>query len=338
MTCEPVQISLEFHIYINNMETKAINFTRGWHDSTKEFCFQLSDKILFKTDLRMLMCQLSLTNPACSPADFPAFPEEKPTDIDGFIAWGAPINESESKIQISDELIVYIPERYNRYFTRLDQSFDEYKNTFKSKTRSGIQRKVNKFKKLCGGSIDFRAYSTANELKEFLTSVKQLSDKTYQTKLLDAGLPNDPGYHEDLLQKAAQNKVRAFLLYKDNQPISYLLLDAIGNTLIYRYLGYDPTESSNSPGTVLHWLALEYLTTENQFKYLDFTEGEGQQKRTFGTHSIHCANIYWLKKNMKNLALVYSQTALNQCSRSLGNLFDSLGLKAKLKKLIRNTA
>lgn len=283
------------------------------------------------------MCELGLNNPPCDPVDFSALPNgEKEQHIDGYIAWGAHINEEVKTVQIANDLIVYIPERYNRFYTRLDQSFEDYKKSFKSKTRSGIQRKVNKFRKLCGGEIDFRMYTAANEMQEFLSHATKLSKKTYQTKLLDAGLPLEQEYQAHVLQMAAQNKVRAFLLFKQGQAVSYLLLDAVGDTLVYRYLGYDPTESKTSPGTVLHWLAMEQLTKEGHFKYLDFTEGEGQQKRTFGTESIYCANIYWLNKNIKNLVLVYSQVTLNKISALLGRLLDSMGMKAKLKKILRH--
>lgn len=318
------------------MSTQALQYLSPWHHSQQTLSFQLSDKTLLKTNLSMLMCELGLNNPPCDPSDVSVLPPaDSDKKVDGFIAWGARINDQVKTLQVADDLIVYIPEQYNRFYTRLDQSFDDYKKSFKSKTRSGIQRKVNKFVKLSGGEIDFRVYTKAEEMQEFLNFATQLTQKTYQTKLLDAGLPEDKQYRKQLLEMAAENKVRAFLLFKENRPVSYLLLDAVDDTLVYRYLGYDPEESKSSPGTVLHWLVLEYLTDQDQFKYLDFTEGEGQQKRTFGTESIYCANIYWLNKNIKNLALVYSQVMLNRASATIGNALDTIGIKAKLKKFLR---
>lgn len=320
------------------MSTQALHYLNPWHHSRQTLSFQLSDKTLLKANLSMLMCELGLNNPPCDPVDVSVLPNADANEkVDGFIAWGARINEEVKTLQLADNLIVYIPEQYNRFYTRLDQSFDDYKKSFKSKTRSGIQRKVNKFAKLSGGEIDFRVYTMAEDIHEFLKYANQLSEKTYQTKLLDAGLPADQDYQAQVVAMAAQNKVRAFLLFKEQQPVSYLLLDAVGDTLVYRYLGYDPNESKTSPGTILHWLALQYLTDKDDFKYLDFTEGEGQQKRTFGTDSIYCANIYWLNKNTKNLVLVYSQVMLNRLSNALGNMLDSLGIKTKLKKILRRS-
>ena len=320
------------------MSTQAIHYLNPWHHSQQTLSFQLSDKTLLKANLSMLMCELGLNNAPCDPIDFSTLPSADTNGkVDGFIAWGARVSEEVKTLQVVDGLIVYIPEKYNRFYTRLDQSFDEYKQSFKSKTRSGIQRKVNKFAKLSGGEIDFRVYTSAEDMQEFLLHATQLTEKTYQTKLLDAGLPADKEYRTQVIEMASQNKVRAFLLFKENQPVSYLLLDAVGDTLVYRYLGYDPNESKTSPGTVLHWLALQYLTDHDQFKYLDFTEGEGQQKRTFGTESVYCANIYWLNKNAKNLVLVYGQVMLNRLSTSLGSMLDSIGIKTKLKKFLRRS-
>lgn len=320
------------------MSTQAIHYLNPWHHSQQTLSFQLSDKTLLKANLSMLMCELGLNNALCDPIDFSTLPAAETTEkVDGFIAWGARVSEEVKTLQVADGLIVYIPEKYNRFYTRLDQSFDQYKQSFKSKTRSGIQRKVNKFAKLSGGEIDFRVYTSAEDMQEFLLHATQLTEKTYQTKLLDAGLPADEKYRAQVIEMAKQNKVRAFLLFKENQPVSYLLLDAVGDTLVYRYLGYDPNESKTSPGTVLHWLALQFLTDQDQFKYLDFTEGEGQQKRTFGTESVYCANIYWLNKNAKNLVLVYGQVMLNRLSTSLGSMLDSIGIKTKLKKFLRRS-
>ena len=321
-----------------NMSTQVLQYINPWHHSQQTLNFQLSDKTLLRAKLSMLMCELGLNNPPCDPVDLSVLPHNEDSNVlDGYVAWGARVNEEVKTLQIAKDLIVYIPERYNRFYTRLDQSFDEYKQSFKSKTRSGIQRKVNKFAKLSGGEIDFRVYSTPAELKDFLQYAITLTEKTYQTRLLDAGLPTDDAYRSELLHLAEQNKVRAFLLFREDRPVSYLVLDAAADTLIYRYLGYDPDESKTSPGTVLHWLALQYLTEEGKFKYLDFTEGEGQQKRTFGTESIYCANIYWLNKSVKNLALVYGQIALNKFSQATGKLLDAWGIKTKLKQLLRRS-
>ena len=318
------------------MNSQAIDYLSPWHHSQQTLNYLLSDKTLFRAKLTALVCQLSLNNPPCDPVNFNALPKNIESEkVDGFIAWGACVNQDVKTVQVSNGLIVYIPQTYNRFYARLDQSFDDYKKLFKSKSRSSIQRKANKFAKLSGGEIDFRTYTTEAEVKEFLKQAVQLSEKTYQTKLLDAGLPTDDEYQAHLIKMAGKNKVRAFLLFKEGKPISYLLLDAEDDTLLYRYLGYDQNESAASPGTVLHWLAIEYLTNEGEFKYLDFTEGEGQQKRTFGTDSIYCANVYWLKKSLKNLILVYSHIALNNLSKSLGNMLDSLGIKARLKKILR---
>jgi hypothetical protein len=66
-----------------------------------------------------------------------------------------------------------------------------------------------------------------------------LSALTYQERLLDAGLPADAlGEMQDLARRDA---ARAWLLFIDGRPASYLYAPAEGAALRYAYLGYHPT-------------------------------------------------------------------------------------------------
>jgi CelD/BcsL family acetyltransferase involved in cellulose biosynthesis len=105
--------------------------------------------------------------------------------------------------------------------------------------------------------------------------------------------------------------------------------------LIYAFLGYDPEYASFSVGTVLQWLALEYLFEERSFRFFDFTEGQSEHKKLFATDSVQCANVFFLRSSLRNVLLLNSQRTVNHLSKSIGDTLHQYGLKTMVRKLIR---
>ena len=137
-------------------------------------------------------------------------------------------------------------------------------------------------------------------------------------------------------QLAEQGYVRGFILFHQDKPVSYLYCPVSNGVLIYAFLGYDPEYMNYSVGTVLQWLALESLFEENEFRFFDFTEGQSEHKKLFATHSVQCANVFFLRSNLRNKFLLHSQKAFDDFSKSVGDMLHHLGIKTMVKKLIRS--
>lgn len=269
-----------------------------------------------------------------------ALPPDVPlhAGLTGYVIRGCPSSAKRPLLQWREGFVIYTPVFYQRHFVDLRQSFADYEQQFRAKTRSGIKRKIKKFAQSAGGKIDFRIYCTADEIDEFFDVALDISKNTYQDRLLDAGLPDDDDYRATIMSLAETDAIRGFLLFKNGEPVSYLLLVAQNDVLLYKYLGYAPAYTKWSPGVVLHWLALQHLFSEQKFALLDFTEGEGQQKRTFGTGSVGCVNVFCLRATAKNVLAVSLHIVSNRLSDSAGRIAQSLGLKTALKKLIKRSA
>jgi CelD/BcsL family acetyltransferase involved in cellulose biosynthesis len=138
-----------------------------------------------------------------------------------------------------------------------------------------------------------------------------------------------------MLMLAAEDRVRAFMLFLDGEPVAYLYLPVKGRTLIYANLGYDSRFASLSPGTVLQFVALERLFAEKCFLYFDFTEGEGSHKLLFATDSVACASLVLLKPTLANHAVLAAYDGLRgavHCGKAVVRL---LGAEAGLRSLLR---
>lgn len=307
-----------------------------WHVSEQQLKFQVSDLTLARARLPLTACEMA----ADTRAGDVVLPPERPLEPGtvGYLLRGVPLSGPRPLFERRDGFCIYTPHRYRRYFVDLRQSFADYEQGLRAKSRSTIRRKVKKFAGFCGGEIDFRVYRRPEEMAAFHEHARQVSAITYQEKLLDAGLPDDPGFADTLRQRAAHDGVRAYLLFHDGRPISYLLLTATDDLLAYDFLGFDPAYRDWSIGTVLHWLALQDLLAEQRFRMLDFTEGEGQQKRQFGTGAVDCANIYCIRYTARTVVLLRLHAGMDRLAAAAGSLAARLGLHARIRRLMRGQA
>ncbi|WP_299326637.1 GNAT family N-acetyltransferase [Parasphingopyxis sp.] len=271
--------------------------------------FRIGARTMFSVRRKLVRVGLSLDEAMAGEGiDLPVLPAA----ADGYFVTSLPEAQLAALMARDDDTIALVRQRYARRYADLSGSFDDYLATFSGKSRSTLRRKVRKFAKLFGGTLDFRTYRTPDEMVEFHDLARRLSAKTYQEKLLDYGLPEDAEFVADMNRAAARDQVRGWLLFAEGKPVSYLYAPAGGDTLIYAYLGYDPAWSRHSPGTVLLMEALRQIIEESRFRRFDFTEGDGQQKRRFATGKLDCADLLLLRRTPANRALV---TALSSFDR-----------------------
>jgi len=268
--------------------------------------------------------------------DWPRGPA--PAGAEGFYHPSARIAGNLPKVARNGRFIRYVPARFRRHYIDLGGSMDDYLATFSGKTRNTLRRKIKKFAEASGGEIAWRTYATPDEMAEFHRLAREISAKTYQERLLDAGLPESDDFRAEMMARAARGLARGHLLFLQGKPISYLYLPVEDDRLIYAYLGYDPEHAKLSPGTVLQWLVVEALYAERRFRYFDFTEGQGAHKELFGTNSLFCGNVYFLEDTFRNRLTVALHRGLTALSDGIVRILDRLGVKQAIKKWLRARA
>lgn len=224
---------------------------------------------------------------------------------------------------------------YRRYYIDMAGDYDEYLASFSGKTRSTLRRKQRKLADEVGGTLEVTEHRTPAEIEAFLQQALPLSARTYQARLLDAGLPEDDISQTTMLAKAEAGEMRCYLLRARGKAIAYLSLPVEGETLVYAHLGYDPDWAQFSPGTVLQMHALESLFAEQRYRWFDFTEGEGAHKAMFGTGSVECASFLLLKGDVSNRLLLGSLAAFDGSVAAAKALARKSGALAHARKLLR---
>lgn len=306
-----------------------------WQFRPVQFKFQLSDLTLFSFSLPMQTRSVRLsdeTPPAAAP-ELPLEPLE--TGSQGFLIRALPVATELPHLAAIGGFLQYVPLQYAHCYIDLRTTFESYQSKFSSKTRATIGRKIRKYAEHSGGKIEWKSYADPADMLEFLRFARDVSKKTYQEKLLDAGIPESDEFVREMLQLAESGLVRAYILFDQGRAVSYLYCPVQNGTLIYAYLGYDPSYMKHSVGTVLQWLAVEQMFEESKFKFFDFTEGQSDHKRLFATHQVRCANVFLVKSTMRNALIVHSHRRMDQFSRWLGLVVARYGLKEWIKRKLR---
>lgn len=315
--------------------TSPVSELNNWTLRPVGFRYQISDWTLFSlhVPLQARIAHLSDLGPAddhlVPPAPSPAAGSE------GYVIRSLPVHAELPELSRAGNYICYVPLQYPHCYIDLTWTFEQYLAKFSGKTRSSIQRKIRKYSEHCAGELKWKTYKDPIDVREFFRLARQVSRLTYQERLLDVGLPEDQGFVEAAEALAAKGGLRAYLLFHGERPVSYLYCPEKDNALIYAYLGYDPEYQHLSVGTILQWLAIEQIFAERRFQIFDFTEGLSSHKQLFSSHQRLCANVYFLRRTLRNGLIVRSHIMMNGLSKWLGEALDRYGLKTRLRKLLR---
>lgn len=199
--------------------------------------------------------------------------------------------------------VTFVRQHYERHYVDLAAGEATWRDGLSGQTRSTLKRKAKKLAEASGGTLDIRRYRTPDELAAAHPLARAVSATTYQERLMGAGLPDDPRWLAEQQRLAAGDGVRAWLLFLAGEPVAYLWCAADGATLRYDHVGHDPAHHTLSPGSVLMGEALSDLFAD-RFRWFDFTEGEGQHKRTLASGGVACRDVLLLKPTLTNRAAV----------------------------------
>jgi CelD/BcsL family acetyltransferase involved in cellulose biosynthesis len=256
-------------------------------------------------------------------------------DEHGYLITALPVAQAEALAASQPGLRPFVRQLYRRSYARLNSDFDTYLGGFSAKSRSTCRRKLRKFAEAAGGAIDLRCYRSEEEMLRFQELARAVSARSYQERLLGAGLPDGAEAIGEMRTLARSGRARGWLLFLGDRPVSYLWAPAEGETLIYAHLGYDPDHADLSPGTVLQLEAMRQLMVERAFRLFDFTEGDGQHKRLFATDAVECIDLLLLRPTLGNLVAGHGLGLFDKAVALARGSADAIGLGRALRQLSR---
>ncbi len=297
--------------------------------ATTAIDFTLGSRRLLAVPRSLATCAFSLEQVLS--AELPDRPAPGP---DGVRVLSAP---TDRLAQISAGFPGYLSggrQDYRRHYIAMSGDFASYMAQFSGKTRSTLRRKARKLADETGG-YTITEHRTPEEVEAYLAVALPLSARTYQARLLDAGLPDSPAARRAMLEAAEADRMRAFLLHAGGEAAAYLALPVTGQTLVYAHLGYDPAWARLSPGTVLQMDALERLFAEARYRWFDFTEGDGAHKEMFGTGHADCSSLVLLEPTLANRSLLSARAGFDASIAQAKALARRSGALGRLRALLR---
>jgi Acetyltransferase (GNAT) domain len=277
----------------------------------------------------MVAQAFSLCTPECD--NEPSLPD----GIRAAIVYSQRAEQPLSRVRLQGDVIRYVRSQYRRFIIDLNGTYAEYEKRFSSQRRNHLRRMVRRFAAISGAAIDWREYRGPSEMASFHSLAREVSQTTYQERLVDAGLPDTEAFRRDLAEMAERDSVRGYILFLDQRPIAYEYCPASAGVITCERLGYDPEYRRHSPGLVLLLLTLETLFTSKRFQTFDFGRGEFAYKETLATDSVPCADIYYFRRTSSNLALVLCHAALEVSSKTVSSILEKIGLRRQLKNILR---
>jgi hypothetical protein len=311
---------------------------REWTIRPVRFPFIFYGKKLFAVDAPMAVLSQHFTRLGedFDPVELPF--SQFPSAVGAYIQ-SQPIRGELPRLATSGSLLRFVPQQYNRFVIDVQGTFEQYLEKFSAKTRYNLKRQVKKWGEAAGGGAFFRVFSTPDELVDWHRQALTVAAHTYQTRLLEHGLPDDDAFREELRQRGARGEAWGALLYHQGQPVAFWYFTVQGDICVSEHTGYLPEHRKLSPGTVLLFLALERVFGRGGIRLFDFGEGDADYKELFATRSQRCGEVYYLKLQPRNLSIVSLDLALWGTRRLLKPVEDELarrGIKSRLKRLLRS--
>lgn len=223
--------------------------------------------------------------------------------------------------------LAFVRQRYDRYYVDLAAGEAAWRAGLSAQARSTMKRKAKKLAAANGGMLDIRRYRTADELAAFHPLARDVARLTYQERLLGSALPHDAMFQHG-------REARAWLLFLNDTPIAYLWCGADGATLRYDHVGHNPAHHALSPGSVLMEAALTDLFAD-RFARFDFTEGEGQHKRTMASGAVACRDLVLLPATLPNRAAIAAVAGFDGAMATAKRWSERPALRALAKRVRR---
>ena len=305
-----------------------------WVEATTELRFLFAGILICCADFQALLLDAPFTHVQDDPAALPPPPAEFPRGIEAARISACPIGKTHRAVTLLPRAIRYVSGQSRHFYIDLEGSFAGYLQRFRSKSRSTLKRKVRRYCEAAGATQPLRKFSRPDEMKDFHRLAMAVATRTYQHRLLDAGLPASIEYQRSLADRAAQGRTCGFILTHGETPAAYCVCHVIGGTFTLGKMGFDPAYSSANPGTVMLYLTIEHLFAEGKFRLFDLGCGDFAYKEFLATGHTWCGDVLFMKRSLRNGTVVLAHRTLNLVTDGMKKLLDVLGLKARVKKLI----
>lgn len=309
-----------------------------WNERETSLRYMLGELPLFRVRLRVLRLEGHFTELGDDPDALVTRMGDLPDHLCGLLARGHPVRQEYPPVSRIAGAIRYVAARYQNFFTDLTGPYEAYLKKFDKRSLQERQRKARRLAEHCGGTLDLREYRTPAEMEEFYRHAREVSAKTYQERLLKAGLPEGPRFVEQVREQAAKGSALGYLLFMHGRPAAYQYAVVREGIVLGQYLGYDPEQRKWGPGAIMLFGMMERLIRQGGYRMFDHGQGGGEYKEALATGSVRCADVFYLRPSVRLGATVRLHRGLEVFSAASGRALAAVGVKRLVRKALRRAA
>ncbi len=180
-----------------------------------------------------------------------------------------------------------------------------------------------------------QCYREPAELERMIQDVEAVARKTYQ-RSLGVGFTDNAETRARLLLEAERGWLRAYVLYMDDQPWSFLIACLHDGTLFFDFTGYDSRYGKYGPGSFLVTHIIEdccNVGPANPVKRIDFGPGDQQWKALFANHNWQEGPIHIFAPTLRGLWFNAVWTSSTFVEHFLKKVLVRVNLLPRIKRL-----
>lgn len=225
---------------------------------------------------------------------------------------------------------------YQHRSIAFDGTYDDYLAGLGTKTRADLSRTRRRFNDKTGGKFETRCFTKPEEVETFIADAAKVSSRTYQFKLLGAGLRNCEALEDRFDRMARLGWFRSYVLYVDGEPVAFQVGYVFNKTFSAQDIGYDPAFSKLQTGIFLHTeIVSDLLSRPGEVTSWDFGNLDTIHKQRLSNRSELSGFFYLVPKGPRGAAISISMNCMNAASAGLGRLLDKFKLRQKIRKFLR---
>jgi CelD/BcsL family acetyltransferase involved in cellulose biosynthesis len=166
----------------------------------------------------------------------------------------------------------------------LPASADDFLASRSWETRRGIRKTANRLQKSLGEELRFEILRDPSSLDQLVRDLDRISEAAYQ-RALGAGFSDTPEQRALAQAGLEKGRLRAYVLYRGDEPIAYWLCGIHGGTMFLKTTGFDHAYASHRVGIYLLMHLIEDACADPALAVIDFGPGDAPYKQQFSNES-----------------------------------------------------
>ncbi|HKW80489.1 MAG TPA: GNAT family N-acetyltransferase [Casimicrobiaceae bacterium] len=226
---------------------------------------------------------------------------------------------------------------YRHRRAAIADSLDGYMKQLVKHTRTDLRSNRKRFAaRASAGGHGTRCFRTPDEVPAFVAAAAAVSRKTWQYRLMGAGLRDEQALCRRYVALAQRGWFRSYVLYVGEKPIAFQLGFVYRGRFYSEQMGYDPDWAPHHVGIFLHTEIIADLAASNgAVRELDFGNGDSLYKKRLSTTSEVEGYFYLIPSHRRGRLLVAGIRTTNAVSAVLGAVLGRFGLRTKVRDLMR---